>query len=160
MTAPFNRTRSQLVEGALGKVAKKWRIKATAALLVAASSGCVLTPCANASQPSAPSAQSVGLGGHRLQQVALTTRDLDRAIVFYRDVLGLPLIFVTNNMAFFDVAGTRLMIALDPERPDARTTSIVYFDAPRFHATVEQLAALGVRLEAGLKSCSIVKRAT
>jgi len=97
-------------------------------------------------------APSAGLGGHRLQQIALTTRDLGRAMAFYRDVLGLPHLFTTNNMAFFDLAGTRLMIALDRERPEARATSVLYFDAPDFHATVAWLTAAGVSLEGGVET--------
>lgn len=90
---------------------------------------------------------SVGLAGQRLQQVALTTRDLPRAIIFYRDTLGLPLMFESNGMAFFDVAGMRLMIALDANRPQARPTSILYFDAPNFPAALSKLIAAGVDRE-------------
>jgi catechol 2,3-dioxygenase-like lactoylglutathione lyase family enzyme len=91
-------------------------------------------------------------GTHRLQQVALTTTDLDRAIVYYRDRLGLELLFVANNMAFFDLAGTRLMIALDLARPTARPQSILYFDAPDFNAAVGRLTALNIPLEGGVET--------
>lgn len=37
----------------------------------------------------------------KFEQVALTTSDLERAISFYRDTVGLPLLFETNGMAFF-----------------------------------------------------------
>ena len=36
-------------------------------------------------------------GFHRLQQVAVTTSDLDRSVAFYRDTLGLTLMFVTTT---------------------------------------------------------------
>lgn len=89
-------------------------------------------------------AVSAGLAGHRLQQVALTTTNLPRAIVFYRDVLGLPLLFESNGMAFFDVAGTRLMIALDPKRVRAPPSSILYFDAPNFDTMLARFEALRI----------------
>ncbi len=89
---------------------------------------------------------TAGLGGHRLQQVALTTTDLPRAMTFYRDKLGLPLLFETNGMAFFNVAGMRLMIALDAKRPSGRPTSILYFDAPEFKKSHDYLVAAGVAL--------------
>ena len=57
-------------------------------------------------QPSLSSA-SAGLGRHGLEQVALTSADLPRAVVFYRDVLGLPFLFESNGMAFFDMAVER-----------------------------------------------------
>ena len=66
-----------------------------------------------ASRPPNQSSPSVQLGGRPLQQVAMTTANLERAIIFYRDTLGLPLMFTANKMAFFDIAGVRLMIALD-----------------------------------------------
>lgn len=102
-------------------------------------------PFAQAASAGAASPPSRGpLSGHRLQQIALTTRDLPRAVAFYRDALGLPLLFESNGMAFFDLAGTRLMIGQDAQRPDARPTAVLYFDAPEFEATVRALAALRV----------------
>lgn len=105
--------------------------------------------------PPTPVAAPVGveLGGHRLQQVALTVADLPRAMAFYRDTLGLPLLFESNRMAFFDVAGLRLMIAEDRARPPAaRPTSILYFDAPSFEATLAKLRSAGVTLEGGVET--------
>ncbi len=55
-------------------------------------------------------------GFHRLQQVAITTADIDRSVAFYRDTVGVKLMFIDNNMAFFDLAGTRLVVALDRKR--------------------------------------------
>lgn len=47
-----------------------------------------------------------------LHQCALTVSNLDRAIAFYEDQLGLPLIakFDPPGLAFFDVAGVRLSL--------------------------------------------------
>ncbi len=92
----------------------------------------------------APSLPTAGLAGHRFQQVGLTVRDLKRAVAFYRDILGLPYLFEAGGMAFFDVAGTRLMLGEDPERPAGRPTAILYFDDPDLEATAVKLQALGV----------------
>ena len=87
-------------------------------------------------------------GSHRLQQVALTTGDLGSAIEFYRDTVGLRLLFVSNEMAFFDLSGTRLMIALDRERGEfIRPATILYFDVDDFAASVARLNASGVSLD-------------
>jgi catechol 2,3-dioxygenase-like lactoylglutathione lyase family enzyme len=67
----------------------------------------------------APAAESP-IGRSGIQQVALTVSNLDRAVAFYRDRLGLRLMFVTNGMAFFDTGGTRLMISLDRKRARQR----------------------------------------
>ena len=114
-----------------------------AAVLIAAT----LTANVMAQAPRDVSATSLGLAGNRLQQIAITTTDLPRAIVFYRDVLGLPMMFETNGMAFFDVAGVRLMVALDQQRPTKRPMSIIYFDTPEFNVTVEKLKQLRLPLE-------------
>lgn len=101
----------------------------------------------------AAAAPTLGLAGHRLQQVAITTRDLPRAIAFYRDTLGLPLLFESNGMAFFDIDGLRLMVATDPARETtARPASILYFDAPDFEATLARLTALDIRREGGVET--------
>ena len=49
----------------------------------------------------------------RLQQVAETVADLEQAVDFYRDSLGLSMLMETNGMAFFDLDGTRLMLGAD-----------------------------------------------
>jgi methylmalonyl-CoA/ethylmalonyl-CoA epimerase len=92
----------------------------------------------------AQSLPSAGLAGHRLQQVSLTTRDLAAATRFYRDVLGLEFLFEANSMAFFDMAGTRLMIGEDHQKTPSRPSSILYFDDPGLEATAAKLEAHGV----------------
>ena len=84
------------------------------------------------------------LADRKLIQVALTVKDLPRAVVFYRDTLGLPFLFETNGMAFFQLAGgTRLMIGQG--QPDSPPSSgILYFDAPDVHVLSEALEKKGV----------------
>ena len=88
------------------------------------------------------------LGGRKLVQVALTVRDLDRARSFYRDTLGLKLMFEAGPMLFFDIGGQRLMVGLaeKPEKPIAGGTYL-YFDAPDLPELVPALAARGVELK-------------
>lgn len=87
----------------------------------------------------------LNLSGRKLVQVALTCRDLDRARSFYRDTLGLPLMFEAGTMLFFDIGGQRLMVgrAEKADKPIAGGTHI-YFDAPDLPALVPVLAAQGV----------------
>lgn len=121
--------------------------------LLTALSTCIvvaITPCASATAQQA--ASSVELAGHKVHQLALTTTDLERAVRFYRDTLGLTFLFESNGMAFFDVAGVRLMLAFDPARTDAPPTSIVYFDAPDFNNTHVRLVGTGVELEGPIET--------
>jgi methylmalonyl-CoA/ethylmalonyl-CoA epimerase len=70
------------------------------------------------------------LGISRLGQVAINVHDVERAATFYRDVLGLPLLFTTGGMAFFDCGGVRLMLAR-PEKPEFdHPSSVLYFNVP------------------------------
>lgn len=95
-------------------------------------------------------------GAHRLQQVAITAHDLDRSITFYRDTIGLELLFVTNDMAFFDLAGTRLMIARDGMRPKIdRPKTILYFDVDDLAASVIRLTELGLPLDGPVETVQI-----
>ncbi|MGN6147994.1 MAG: VOC family protein [Rhizomicrobium sp.] len=92
-------------------------------------------------------AQELNLAGRKLMQVALTCRDLDRARIFYRDTLGLPLMFEAGHMLFFDIGGQRLMVGLaeNTDRPLVGGTYL-YFDAPDLPALVPALKAKGVEL--------------
>lgn len=83
------------------------------------------------------------LAGRKLQQVALTCRDLDRAREFYRGTLGLDLMFEAGNMLFFQLDGLRLMIGKE-ERPGPIGGSVLYFDAPDIDALGAALEAKGV----------------
>ena len=47
----------------------------------------------------------------RIGQIAMPVKDIDRAVAFYRDRLGLPFLFAAPpRLAFFDCGGTRLML--------------------------------------------------
>ena len=80
----------------------------------------------------------------RIHQVAQVVHDLDRAVTFYRDVLGVPLLFTAPpSLAFFDCGGVRLM--LSPPSPGFdHPGSVLYFAVQDIAATHAALAARGV----------------
>jgi predicted enzyme related to lactoylglutathione lyase len=84
------------------------------------------------------------LAGRKLVQAALTVTDLPRSIAFYRDVLGFPLLFETNGMAFFQAGELRLMVGSNSPDPPARGT-VLYFDAPDIDELAPALEAEGVQ---------------
>ena len=93
---------------------------------------------------SAASQASSAFGLSRLGQIALNAHDLDRAVAFYRDQLGLPFLFRAPNLAFFDCAGVRLMLAL-PERPELdHPGSILYFSVDDLNTACATLTQRGV----------------
>ena len=84
-------------------------------------------------------------GPSRIGQIAIPVSDLDRAVRFYGDVLGLRLLFrAPPGLAFFDCGGVRLMLSL-PEGPDApRQAGIVYYVVADLDATYRLLSGRGV----------------
>jgi methylmalonyl-CoA/ethylmalonyl-CoA epimerase len=92
------------------------------------------------------SAAPANLGILNIGQISIMVQDLERATAFYRDVLGLPLLFTAPNLAFFDCGGVRLM--LDPaETPQFdHPSSILYFRVPDLNAAYQRLVALGVKI--------------
>jgi methylmalonyl-CoA/ethylmalonyl-CoA epimerase len=80
-------------------------------------------------------------------QIALTITDRARAVAFYRDTLGLPLLFeAPPDLAFFDCGGIRLMLS-PAEKPGESFSSVVYFRVEDIHAACEALGARGVQFE-------------
>lgn len=87
------------------------------------------------------------LGITSVGQVAINAHDLERAVAFYRDVLGLKLLFEVPKMAFFQCGEVRLMLGV-PEKPEFdHPASILYYKVGDIHAAHEQLKAAGARME-------------
>lgn len=80
----------------------------------------------------------------RIGQIAVNARDLDRAVAFYRDSLGIPLLFQVPKMAFFDCAGVRLMLGVAEEPEFDHPSSLLYFSVEDIAATHGALAGRGV----------------
>ena len=80
-------------------------------------------------------------------QIAVTVKQLDRAVAFYRDVLGLPFLFEASKMAFFDCDGVRLMLG-PAEDPDSNWNSIIYYKTDNIQGSTELLTVRGVKFEA------------
>ncbi|HEX6751933.1 MAG TPA: VOC family protein [Longimicrobium sp.] len=80
-------------------------------------------------------------------QIAINVHDVQRAIGFYRDVLGLPFLFEIPNAAFFQAGSVRLYLA-KPETPEFdHAASVVYYRVPDIRAAYETLRAGGARVE-------------
>jgi catechol 2,3-dioxygenase-like lactoylglutathione lyase family enzyme len=91
----------------------------------------------------APAAAS---GLSSIGQVAITVTNVDRAIAFYRDVLGLRLLFQVPNMGFFDCDGLRLMLST-AEKPEQSYSSVLYFRVADIQQSFASLREKGAALE-------------
>jgi len=91
-------------------------------------------------------ADSFGLS--TIGQIAVNVHDLPRAVAFYRDTLGMRLLFeAPPKMAFFDCGGVRLMLSL-PETPEYdHPASIIYYKVDDIQQAAAALQARGVEFD-------------
>jgi predicted enzyme related to lactoylglutathione lyase len=84
------------------------------------------------------------VGLSRIQQISMRVHDVERAVRFYRDALGLPFLFAAPpRLAFFNCEGVRLMLST-PEPGFDHPGSIVYFAVDDIRQTHEALKLRGV----------------
>ncbi|MGN7386042.1 VOC family protein [Sporosarcina sp. SAFN-015] len=74
----------------------------------------------------------------KIGQVALPATDIERATAFYKDRLGLQLLFTTETMAFFDCNGVRLFISLPEKEEFAHSSSVLYFHVEDIQQAYEE----------------------
>lgn len=80
-------------------------------------------------------------------QIAVNVRDLERAVGFYRDTLGLPLLFRIPGAAFFRCGAVRLMLGVAEKPEFEHPASILYYRVADIRAAFDALVAAGVRAE-------------
>jgi methylmalonyl-CoA/ethylmalonyl-CoA epimerase len=86
------------------------------------------------------------VGLSRIGQISMTARDIDRAIVFYRDALGLPFLFkAPPQLAFFDCGGVRLLLDVPVDKEFDHPGSILYFAVDDIRAMHQLLLTRGVK---------------
>lgn len=83
----------------------------------------------------------------RIGQIAINARDLERAVRFYRDTLGLRFLFQVPQMAFFECGGIRLMVGVASEPRFDHPASILYYQVADIGAAHRGLVDRGVSFE-------------
>ena len=91
------------------------------------------------STSAAPSLGAIG-------QIALSVRDMPRAVAFYRDSLGMRQLPIPAppSLAFFDCDGIRLMLSLPEGESVGHGGAVLYFRVKDLPATFETFRARGV----------------
>jgi predicted enzyme related to lactoylglutathione lyase len=81
----------------------------------------------------------------QIAQIFVNVKDLDRAIAFYRDMLGMRFLFTAPpGMAFFDCGGIRIMLGI-ADRPEINhPASIIYYKVDDIEKVYETFNARGV----------------
>jgi methylmalonyl-CoA/ethylmalonyl-CoA epimerase len=89
---------------------------------------------------------TAGLG--RIGQIALHVSDADRAERFYRDTLGLKLLFRFGDLVFFDCDGVRLMLEGGHEpRGPGHSSFCIYLRVAGIEGMAAALQTNGVYFE-------------
>lgn len=92
-------------------------------------------------------ASEVGLD--EIGQIALTITDLDKAVAFYRDILGLKHLFsAPPGLAFFAAGNLRLMLSRPEKQDSEKFSSALYFKVAEIEKVHEVLVSRGVKFEA------------
>ena len=80
-------------------------------------------------------------------QIHISVDDIDRAVAFYRDVLGMEFLFQVPGqpMAFFECGGIRLYLG-KPERPELRSSPLLYYRVDSLEEACATLRSRGVDL--------------
>lgn len=83
-----------------------------------------------------------------IAQIALTVSDVDTALGFYRDLLGLELLFRAGpNLAFLNADGVRIMLSTPQGAGKVGANSVLYFKVLDIETTHASLVAAGAQNE-------------
>lgn len=81
-------------------------------------------------------------------QVAITVSDVDAALAFYREALGLPLLFRPNpNLAFLNAGGVRIMLSTPQGAGTIGHNSILYFRVSDIESAHVAIVSRGAKSE-------------
>ncbi|MGH9644236.1 MAG: VOC family protein [Terriglobales bacterium] len=92
------------------------------------------------------SAAAANLAIQNIGQISIIVKDVERATAFYRDALGLKLLFTVPSMAFFDCGGVRLMLGTASSPEYNHPISILYFRVADINAGHARLVEHGVEI--------------
>jgi predicted enzyme related to lactoylglutathione lyase len=86
-----------------------------------------------------------GVGIQSIGQIHISVSDIDRAVSFYRDVLGMTFLFqvLGQPMAFFQCGEVRLYLGV-PESEEFRSKSIHYYRVSAIDQAFSELEIRGV----------------
>lgn len=83
-----------------------------------------------------------------IRQIAVTVSDVEQALGFYRDILGLEFLFAPNaDLAFVQAGDIRIMLSTPQGSGAVGANSILYFSVPDIEATFDELVSRGATKE-------------
>ena len=91
----------------------------------------------------------MNLADATITQLLIPIDDFEQGVAFYRDVLGLPLLFAAPpQMAFFQCGAVRLLVGVTPAGQKVQRGSAIYFAVKDMQAVYAALSAQGVQFKA------------
>ncbi len=82
----------------------------------------------------------MNLANATISQLLIPVDDFERGVEFYRDTLGIPLLFAfPPQMAFFNCGGIRLLVGVVPPGQKAQRGSAIYFQVADIQAVYSTL---------------------
>ena len=83
-----------------------------------------------------------------IRQIAVTVSDVEQALGFYRDVLGLEFLFAPSaDLAFVQAGDIRIMLSTPQGAGAVGANSILYFSVTAIEAAFDALVARGAQSE-------------
>jgi catechol 2,3-dioxygenase-like lactoylglutathione lyase family enzyme len=83
-----------------------------------------------------------------IRQIAVVVGDVETALAFYRDILGVRFLFRAGpDLAFLDAGGIRLMLTTPQGHGAVGANSVLYFTVSDIGATHAALVARGATSE-------------
>lgn len=84
------------------------------------------------------------LGLTQILQVSVPVSDVDRAIAFYRDTLGMRFLFkAPPGLGFFDCGGIRVMLDAPARAQSRNYSSVLYYKVPDIKRARQELGNRG-----------------
>jgi methylmalonyl-CoA/ethylmalonyl-CoA epimerase len=86
-----------------------------------------------------------GVSTGKIMQIAVTVRDLDRSVAFYRDLLGMAFLINAGTMAFLQCGEVRLLLGTpEPGKPISNGGTILYLKSDDLNGDYARIADAGV----------------
>ncbi|ACV26649.1 VOC family protein [Kangiella koreensis] len=83
-----------------------------------------------------------------IKQIAITVSDVDKALAFYRDILGLDFLFSAGpNLAFLNADGIRIMLSTPQGAGAVGANSILYFNVKDIETVYREFVEQGAKSE-------------
>lgn len=81
-----------------------------------------------------------------IKQIAITVSDVDKALTFYRDILGLDFLFSAGpNLAFLNADGVRIMLSTPQGAGAVGANSILYFSVNNIEKAYKEFVERGAK---------------